>query len=67
MQQVAVTGRIVRGITITAGPTSVTGLQVGVGFKGPNFDDALLGQNYLRKFDITIAKDQMVLRKKSQP
>lgn len=41
---------------------SLTNVKVGVGISASDENDALLGQSFLSKFDITINKNQMVLR-----
>lgn len=55
-------GRIVDGVTVTVGPLVATNIKVGVGLAGRNEDEALLGQSFLSKFDITMEKKQMTLR-----
>lgn len=55
-------GRVVEGVNVSIGPVNVTNVKVGVGLHGGDEDDALLGQSFLSKFDITLLKDQMVLR-----
>jgi aspartyl protease family protein len=55
-------GRVVSGVGVSVGPVHITNLKVGVGLSGFDEDEALLGQSFLSKFDITIDKDQMVLR-----
>ena len=55
-------GRIVDGIAVSIGPLSVTNIRVGVGLRGDDENEALLGQSFLSKFDITMSKNQMVLR-----
>ena len=55
-------GRIVRDVPVTLGPIQVSGVRVGVGLMVGDDDDALLGQSFLSKFDITMSKDQMILR-----
>jgi len=55
-------GRVVDGIGIAIGPVSVSNVQVGVGLRMGEDDEALLGQSFLSKFDITMGKNQMVLR-----
>lgn len=55
-------GRIVNDVTVTLGPLSVSGLRVGVGLVGEVQDKALLGQGFLARFDITLSKDQMILK-----
>jgi aspartyl protease family protein len=55
-------GRVVEGLSVSIGPVSVTNVKVGVGMKLGGESDALLGQSFLSKFDITMTKNQMVLR-----
>ena len=55
-------GRTVTDVPVTLGPIQVSGVRVGVGMVGGDEDDALLGQSFLSKFDITMSKDQMTLR-----
>jgi aspartyl protease family protein len=55
-------GRIVKDVPVTVGPIQVSGVRVGVGLVGGEEDQALLGQSFLSKFDITMSKEQMVLR-----
>ena len=55
-------GRTVADVPVTVGPIKVSGVRVGVGMVGGDEDDALLGQSFLSKFDITMSKDQMTLR-----
>ncbi len=57
-------GRIVSGVPIRVGPISVSSVRVGVGLEGHDISDALLGQNFLSKFEITLEKEQMILRKR---
>jgi aspartyl protease family protein len=57
-------GRVVQGVPVTVGPVAVSGVRVGVGLVGGDADDALLGQSFLSQFDITLGRDQMVLRKR---
>jgi aspartyl protease family protein len=54
-------GRVVHGVTVRAGPAEVTSVAVGVGLHGGSQADALLGQSFLSKFDVSISKDQLVL------
>ena len=49
-------------MVVSVGPVNVTNLKVGVGLRLDNEDDALLGQSFLSKFDISIKNNQMVLR-----
>lgn len=55
-------GRVVDGVVVSVGPVNVTNLKVGIGLRLDNEDDALLGQSFLSKFDISIKNNQMVLR-----
>jgi aspartyl protease family protein len=55
-------GRIVDSVTVSIGSVSVTNIRVGVGLHGGDEDEALLGQSFLSKFNITIGKNEMVLR-----
>lgn len=55
-------GRVVAGMGVSIGPVSVTNVKVGVGLSLGDENDALLGQSFLSKFDITMTKNQMVLR-----
>jgi aspartyl protease family protein len=54
-------GRIVQGVTVRAGAVEVTSVEVGVGLLGGAQDEALLGQSFLSKFDVSISKDRLVL------
>jgi len=55
-------GRVVDGVTVAIGPVNVSNVQVGVGLRMGADNEALLGQSFLSKFDITMNKTQMVLR-----
>ena len=57
-------GRIVTGVPVTVGPLRISGVRVGVGLVGGAPDQALLGQNFLSRFDITLTGDTMTLRAK---
>ena len=57
-------GRVVQGVRVAVGPVSVSGVRVGVGLVGGDATDALLGQSFLSQFDITLGRDQMVLRRR---
>jgi aspartyl protease family protein len=57
-------GRIVSDIPVTLGPMNVSGVRIGVGLVGDNVGDALLGQSFLSKFEIILAKEQMILHQK---
>lgn len=55
-------GRLVKAQRIQVGPLQVRNLTVGTGYTGRTAQDALLGQNFLRHFDVRIRDDVMVLR-----
>ncbi|MDI1247087.1 MAG: TIGR02281 family clan AA aspartic protease [Rhodoferax sp.] len=55
-------GRVVDGVGVSIGPVSLTNVRVGVGISAGEENEVLLGQSFLSKFDITINKQQMVLR-----
>lgn len=55
-------GRVVDGVTIAIGPVEASNIRVGVGLRGGDAHDVLLGQSFLSKFDIELGKDQMVLK-----
>lgn len=55
-------GRVVDDVGVSIGPVSLTNVKVGVGISVSDEHEALLGQSFLSKFDITISKNQMVLR-----
>lgn len=56
------TGRVVVGMNVAIGPVIATNIKIGVGLSGGNESDALLGQSFLSKFDVSMNKDQMILR-----
>lgn len=60
----SIPGQIVANVPVSVGPIQVSGIRVGVGLHGLDINQALLGQNFLSKFDITLTKDQMILRKR---
>lgn len=60
----AVRGRLVPRVPVTAGPLSVSSTTVGVGLVGGNADRGLLGQNFLSRFDVSITRDEMVIRRR---
>jgi len=55
-------GQLVRGVPVSAGPFSVSATTVGVGLVGLG-DYGLLGQSFLSRFDISISKKELVLRR----
>ena len=54
-------GRVAPSQSVTVRNLEVAGLRVGTGYTGESEDDALLGQNFLRQFDVEIKRDSMVL------
>jgi len=56
-------GRLVRGVPVSAGPFSVSAATVGVGLVGNRSDHGLLGQSFLSRFEISISKKELVLRR----
>lgn len=59
-------GRVLTDVPVSLGPAQVSGVRVGVGLVGGEPDDALLGQSFLNKFEITLADRQMTLKPKPQ-
>lgn len=55
-------GRVVDDVGVSIGPVRLSNVKVGVGISASDENEALLGQSFLSKFDITISKNQMVLR-----
>lgn len=55
-------GRVVDGVLVTVGPVSVSNVKVGVGLRMGDDQQALLGQSFLSKFDLSMNQNQMVLR-----
>lgn len=55
-------GRVIASDSVTVRSLAVSGLRVGTGYTGRSEDDALLGQNFLRHFDVEMGRDRMVLR-----
>lgn len=56
-------GRIVPDVPVSLGPATVSGVKVAVGLNGIGRDQALLGQSFLSRFQITLKGDEMVLRR----
>lgn len=56
------TGRLARAQSIMVGSLQARNLTVGTGYTGRSAQDALLGQNFLRHFDVSIRNDVMELR-----
>jgi aspartyl protease family protein len=57
-------GRVLTDVPVSMGTAQVSGVRVGVGLVGSAIDEALLGQSFLNKFEITLADRQMTLRPK---
>ena len=57
-------GRIIANVPIEVGSIAVSGIRVAVALEGHEVNDALLGQNFLSKFDVLLRQDQMILRKR---
>jgi aspartyl protease family protein len=55
-------GRVVDGVVVAVGPVQVSNVRVGVGLVMGDDNQALLGQSFLGKFDISMTQNQMVLR-----
>ncbi len=55
-------GSVVDDAVVSIGPVNVTNVRVGVGLRMGDDDQALLGQSFLAKFDITMKGNQMVMR-----
>jgi len=56
-------GRTVHGVPVAAGPLSISSMTVGVGLAGNSSERALLGQNFLARFDVAISGQEMVIRR----
>ena len=54
-------GRLVKAAEVTVGPLRVHNLTVGTGYTGRTPQDALLGQNFLRQFTVSIRGDVLEL------
>lgn len=59
-------GRIVVADEVRIASLRVRDVRVGTGYAGEDSDDALLGQNFLRFFDVQMSGDEMELRPRSQ-
>lgn len=57
-----VQGRIVPRVPVSVGPLEVSAVHVGVGLVGARADRALLGQNFLARFHVSISREEMVIR-----
>ena len=57
-------GRMYKDVPVTVGPIRVSAVRVGAGLVGGADNEALLGQAFLGRFDITLSDKQMVLKAK---
>jgi aspartyl protease family protein len=57
-------GQLVRGVPVRAGLLVLNDASVAVGLSGMPDDQALLGQSFLKHFDVEIGRDAMVLRRR---
>jgi aspartyl protease family protein len=55
-------GRILADVPVTVGPIHVSGVRVGVGLVGGETDMALLGQSFLKHFEVNLSGRQMTLK-----
>ena len=55
-------GRIVRADFVRIGPLQVSNISVSTGYTGKNVQDALLGQNFLRHFSVSINGNELEMR-----
>lgn len=58
------TGQLVRNVPVRAGHLVLNDASVTVGLSGLRPEQALLGQNFLKHFDVEIRRDEMVLRQR---
>ncbi|WP_294766919.1 TIGR02281 family clan AA aspartic protease [uncultured Rhodoferax sp.] len=58
-------GSIHMDVPVALASAQVSAVRVGVGLVGGDPDEALLGQSFLNKFDITLSDRQMTLRPKA--
>jgi aspartyl protease family protein len=57
-------GQLVRGVPVRAGDLVLNDASISVGLSGLPIDQALLGQSFLKHFDVEIGRDTMVLRRR---
>ena len=57
-------GQLVRGVPVRAGDLVLNAASVSVGLSGMAPEQALLGQSFLKQFDVEIGRDAMVLRRR---
>jgi aspartyl protease family protein len=56
-------GSSVRDVPVSAGPFSLSSTTVAVGLVGDRDDRGLLGQSFLSKFDMSVSRKEMILRR----
>ncbi len=57
-------GQLVRSVPVRAGHLVLNDASVSVGLNGLRPEQALLGQNFLKHFDVEIRRDEMILRQR---
>jgi aspartyl protease family protein len=57
-------GQLVRGVPVRAGHLVINEASVSVGLSGLRPEQALLGQAFLKHFDVEMRRDEMVLRQR---
>ncbi len=57
-------GQLVRNVPVRVGPLVLNDTSVTVGLSGLPAEQALLGQAFLKHFDVEIRRDEMVLRQR---
>ncbi len=58
-------GQLVRNVPVRAGHLVLNDAGVTVGLNGLRPEQALLGQNFLKHFDVDIRRDEMILRQRT--
>lgn len=58
-------GRVLGGIAVTAATMALPAATVAVGLEGDDPRQALLGQSFLSKFDLSLTQREMVLRSRA--
>lgn len=57
-------GQLIYGVPVRAGHLALNDASVTVGLSGLRPDQALLGQSFLKQFDVEIRRNEMVLRQR---
>lgn len=57
-------GNTVRDVRVSAGPLAISATAVGVGLVGPDQEVGLLGQGFLSRFDMSVTRKELVLRRR---